>query len=124
MNSQETPQDGALLDSAVRIWRKAQIVHQSPSWENRPEARAIAEEIARHPEYESALFDLLADSNQLVVAFSLITLEMMGSSRLRELPIELLENRSNITLLFGSFVNKMDLGGLARQIQKRAAATS
>lgn len=124
MNSQEPPQDGALLDGAVRIWRKAQIVHQSPSWENRPEARAIAEEIARHPEYESALFDLLTDSNQLVVAYSLMTLELMSSSRLRELPAELLTNRANITIIMGSFANKMDLGGLARQIQKRAAPTS
>jgi hypothetical protein len=119
MNRCKPQQNEALLEDAVAIWSKAQIVHQSPSWEHRPEARFLAEEIARQPEYESGLVNLLANPNQFVVAYSLITLELMGSRRLRELPVELLSNRSNITLCLGSVRVGMDL---ARQIQKRAAS--
>ena len=114
--------DGALHELALRSWRKAQIVHQTPSWEGQPEARAIGEELARNPENEAWLFDSLGDSNQLVVAYSLLALELMGSPRLGELPSALLTNRSNITLASGSVRIGMDLGGLARQIQKRATS--
>jgi hypothetical protein len=80
------------------------------------------EALANHPECEDALFELLTNPSQLVVAYSLITLELMRSNKLAELPAELLTNRSKITLSLGSFRNSMDLGGLARQIQKRAKA--
>jgi hypothetical protein len=113
-----------LLAKAVPVWRKAQIVHQAPSWEGRPEARAIAEELADHPEYEPFLFGLLADPSQLVVAYSLMTLELMGSIRLKELPPDLLTNRSKITLMVGSFRIGKELGGLAREVQKRAMAAA
>jgi hypothetical protein len=46
----------------------------------------------------------------------------MRSATLQNLPPELLERRSNIKLMTGSIANAMDLGGLARQIQKRAKA--
>ena len=122
-------QDGSsegetLLDKAVRVWRKAQIVHMAPSWDGRPEARAIIEELACHAESESSLFGLLKDPSQLVVAYSLMTLELMGSNRLKELPPALLANRSKITLMAGSFRMDMDLGGLARDVQKRAMAAA
>jgi hypothetical protein len=113
-----------LLAKAVPVWRKAQIVHQAPSWEGRPEARATAEELADHPEYEPFLFGLLADPSQLVVAYSLMTLELMGSIRLKELPPDLLTNRSKITLMVGSFRIGKELGGLAREVQKRAMAAA
>jgi hypothetical protein len=117
----ETSSGGeTLVDKAVKVWRKAQIVHLTPSWQGQPEARVLVEKLALHPEYESSLVDLLAAPSQLVVAYSLLTLELMGSRRLRELPSELLTNRSNITLSLGSFRNGMDLGSLARQVQKRA----
>jgi hypothetical protein len=113
-----------LLAKAVPVWRKAQIVHQAPSWEGRPEARAIAEELADYPECEPFLFGLLADPNQLVVAYSLVTLELMGSGRLKELPPDLLTNRSKITLMVGSVRIGKELGGLARELQKRAMAAA
>ena len=109
-----------LLDRAVKVWRKAQIVYLTHPRLGRAEARVLVEELARHPEYESSLVDLLAAPSQLVVAYSLMTLELMGSRRLRSLPSDLLTNRSNITLSLGSFRNGMDLGSLARQVQKRA----
>lgn len=125
MNEREAPPvEKTPLDRAVRVWRKAQIVHQTPSWDGRPEARAIAEEIAQHPEYEPLLLDLLADPSQLVAAYSLMALELMGSARLKELPAGLLANRSNITVAVGSVRIGMDLGGLARQVQKRAAGAA
>jgi hypothetical protein len=56
----------------------------------------------------------------LVVAYALQTLELMGSPALPELPDELLERRQQVTFICGSFKNSMDLGGLARQLRKRA----
>lgn len=116
-----SPAREAIVERVIRIWRRAQLVHQAPSWEGSPEARALAEELARHPENEAWLVEALGDPSQLVVAYTLLTLELMGSPHLRNLPPELLSNRSAITLAAGSFRTGMDLGGFARQIQKRAA---
>ncbi len=124
MDRDVTSAGETLLAKAVPVWRKAQIVHQAPSWEGRPEARAIAEELADYPECEPFLFGLLADPNQLVVAYSLVTLELMGSGRLKELPPDLLTNRSKITLMVGSVRIGKELGGLARELQKRAMAAA
>jgi hypothetical protein len=111
----------AYLEKVFAIWRKAQVVHQAPSWDGKPEARALAEEIAAtHPEHEAALAAALADESALVVAYALISLELMNSRCLQKLPDALLQRRSNITLIAGSFKSSMDLGGLARQIQKHA----
>ena len=63
---------------------------------------------------------MLLQPNQLVTAYALLTLELMNSGKLGELPAALLADRSNVTLVLGSVKNGMDLGGLARQIQKRA----
>jgi hypothetical protein len=63
---------------------------------------------------------LLSSPNQLLVAYALQTLELMGSPALADLPDELLERRQQVTLQSGSFRNSMDLGGLARQIRRRA----
>jgi hypothetical protein len=82
------------------------------------------EALAQHPGVEPAVYDMLSDPSQVVVAYSLITLELMGSHKLADLPEYLLANRSNITLILGSFRNGMNLGGLARMIQKRARATA
>jgi len=114
------PGDTEILRKAAASWRSAQIVHQSPSWEGRPEARALAEEVALQRGLETPLWELLDDPNQLVVAYALIALELMGSDKLADLPETLLANRSNLTLQFGSIRNAMDLGGFARQVRKRA----
>jgi hypothetical protein len=112
-----------LIDRATKVWQNAQLVYQSPSWDGKPEARAVAEEIGSTcPQCEPALVSLLCHESQLVVAYALLTLEMMGSAALLELPAEVLHRRSNITVSSGSFRIAMDVGGLARQIQKRALA--
>jgi hypothetical protein len=78
-------------------------------------------EIAQeHPDCHDALSDLLGSESQLVAAYALLTLELMGSDIVANLPAELLDRRQQITLLTGSFKNSVDLGGLARQVQKRA----
>jgi len=46
----------------VDAWRRAQVVYRSRSWEGRPEARALAEEIALDRRFESPLWDLLGVS--------------------------------------------------------------
>lgn len=114
-----------LLEHAIAKWRKAQVLYQAPSWKGQPEARAIAEQIAAaHPECEPALASLLLDENPLVVAYALLTLELMRSPVLQNLPSEVLQRRSNVTLVTGSIKTAMDLGGLARQVQKRAKGQS
>jgi hypothetical protein len=114
------PEASAVLDQAARLWAKAQIVYESPSWEGHPAARALMEQIAQLPECHDGLLALLSSPSQLVVAYVLQTLELMGSPALPELPDELLERRQQVTFQCGSFRNSMDLGGLARQIRKRA----
>jgi hypothetical protein len=113
--------DQALVERAVSVWVKAQVVHQEPAWEGRPQARAVAEELARRPDCEPLLLGLLGHGSQLVVAYALLTLELMGSPALRSLPAPLLERSSRVKLVMGSFGNGMTVGDLARQVQKRAS---
>jgi hypothetical protein len=117
--------DCEIVDRAVEAWKKAQVVYQSPSWEGRPEARAFVERIATEfRQCEHKLTGLLEHENQLVVAYALLTLQLMGSRRLRTLPAQLLERRSKITLRTGSFSTSMDLGGLVRQLQKSQSTSA
>ncbi len=110
-----------LLEHAAGLWRKANVLYETASWEGQPEARAIAEQIAAsHPECEPLLVSLLLDSSQLVAAYALLTLELMRSPSLQDLPPALLERRSNVTLIYSGIKTSMDLGAFARQIQKRA----
>jgi hypothetical protein len=121
LNRERIQGEQDVLRQAVAIWRKAQLLHEDPSRQGEPLARACAEEIASaHPEYEQDLFALLQDDNQLVAAYALLTLELMRSPRLVDLPEGLLGRRANVTLLSGSIKSSTDLGGLARQTQKRA----
>jgi hypothetical protein len=109
------------LERAVALWRKAQVVHEGPTRLGFPEPLEAMLEIARgHTECHDRLVRLLSEDNQLVVAYALLTLQMMGSPVLENLPEELLERREKITIDIGSFRNSMDLGGLARQVQKRS----
>ena len=109
------------IDRAVAVWKKAQVVYQSPSWEGKPEPRALAERIAsKHRDCEDKLLPLLADDNQLVVAYALLTLQLMGSQSLGSLPAAVLKRQSKITLKTGSFSISTDVGGFARQLQKGA----
>jgi hypothetical protein len=96
-----TSKGADLITIAVGLWRGAQVLYGTPAWEGRPEARAISEEIAeRHPECEDDLKRKFVEN----------------------LPAELLARKASITISEGSFRTKMDLGGLARQIQKQCRA--
>lgn len=120
-------QQTGLLAKAIKAWSKAQVLYTAPAWNGQPPARALAEEIAQsHPEYEPHLVSHLLDENQLVVGYSLMTLALMGSKALRDLPSAVLDRRSGVTLISGSMKQAMDLGGFARQLQKqfREAAES
>jgi len=110
----------ALLAEAAQVWAKAQVVYDSPSWEGHPPARVLIEQIAHVPECHEGLLALLKSPSQLVVAYALHALVLMGSPALADLPDELLERRQQITIQCGSFRNSMDLGGLARHIRKTA----
>ena len=111
----------AVLDHAARVWAKAQLVWEEPSWEGQPEARAVAEKVAAGPlEWQEALVGLLSSPNQLIVAYALLTLEMMGSLALAELPEELMSRPGRVTFQCGSFRNAMSIGDYARQLRKQA----
>jgi hypothetical protein len=80
-----------LLERAALLWSRAQVMYEGATWRGEPEPLAVAEEIARnHLECRDGLIELLSSKNQLVVAYALQTLEMMGSEVLAELPAELL----------------------------------
>jgi hypothetical protein len=121
-----TPVDGPsqrpeLLERAVAIWRKAQVLFENCSWEGEPKAVAIAEQIAEsHPEYEADLAALLLDPSQLVAAYALRTLERMRSPLLENIPSEVLQRRSRVTSSSGSIQDTKELGWLARRAQRRA----
>jgi hypothetical protein len=111
----------ATLERAVGLWRKAQVVHEGPTRLGFPEPlEAVLEIAGGHPECHDGLVNLLSSDCQVVVAYALLTLQAMGSEVLKNLPQHLLERREKVTIDSGSFRNSMDLGGLARQIQKRA----
>jgi hypothetical protein len=119
------PTSNELIDRAIRAWRTSQVVFESASWQGKPEARAIAEEIAeKHPELEPQLIGLSADSNQLVAAYALLALDLMNSRWLHSLPTELLSRTSKITLSAGSFRSSATLSEFARQLHKRSVARS
>jgi hypothetical protein len=115
-------EEGIILDQAVRLWEKAQILYTAPTRSPQlPEQLAIAERIAaEYPQFHDAVVNLLSSSHQLVVAYSLMTLRIMNSPILAELSEELLNRREKVTVSAGCFVNSMDLGGLARQYRKEA----
>ena len=109
------------LERAVGLWRKAQVVHDGPTRPGFPESLEAVFEIARdHQNCHDDLVRLLASDSQLVVAYALLTLQMMGSRVLEDLPEDLLRRREKVTIDSGSFRTSMDLGGLPRQIRKRA----
>jgi hypothetical protein len=110
----------ALVDQAARVWAKAQIVDESPSWQGQPPARALVEQVAACQECHGELVSLLASPNQLLVAHALQALELMQSNVLADLPDELCDRTQQVTFRCGSVKNSMDLGGYARQIRKRA----
>lgn len=109
------------LEFAVGLWRKAQVVHEGPTRLGFPEPLEAMLKIARdHPECHDGLVQLLSSENQFVDAYALLTLQMMESSVLENLPEDPLGRREKTTTDIGSFRNSTDLGGLAWQIQKRA----
>lgn len=109
------------LERGKAVWKKAQVVYLGPTRLGIPEVLQLSLTIAEnHPECHDGLVELLLSENQFVAANALLTLEAMGSEVVSSLPVELLDCRKQITLDSGSFRNSMDLGGLARQVQKRA----
>jgi hypothetical protein len=110
-----------ILERAIGLWRTAQVVYAGPTRLGCAEPREAVFQVARdHPECHDGLVQLLFSDNQLVAPYALLTLQAMGSRMLEILPQELLERREKITIDIGSFRNSMDLGGLFRQVQKRA----
>jgi hypothetical protein len=110
----------ALLATAVEEWAKAQVVFEAPSWQGYPPARSRVERLAELPDCHDGLLALLTDPRQLVVAYALQTLKLMGSPVLAALPDELCDRREQVPFAIGSFRNNMDLGGYARMLRKRA----
>ncbi|MBM4068513.1 MAG: hypothetical protein FJ271_06155 [Planctomycetes bacterium] len=112
----------AVLDRAVRLWERAQVLHTTPTRSAQlPEALLVAEQIAReYPQFHDALVALLTAPQQLVVAYALMTLRLMKSSMLEHLSEEVLNRKGKVTIAAGCFRDSMDLGGLARQYCKEA----
>src|SRR5262245_12714072 len=108
-----------LLDAAVQIWRKAQVVHNPGRAESSSEAmvRTIADEIDK---YRERLVKCLSHESQLVAAYALLVLRKANDPALNQLPTELLTRHEKITVCSGSFRDKMELGAFARMLRKEA----
>jgi hypothetical protein len=114
-------EQGTILDRAIQSWGKAQVLYTGPTLTGLPEPLELAQKIAAdYPQFHDGLVALLSSSDQLVAAYALLTLRMMGSPVLANLPAELLSRKGQVTVVMGCFLNAMDLGGLARQYQKEA----
>lgn len=86
----------------------------------RPGAQAALENIAARPkDFHDLLVASLSHPSQIVVGYCLLALDQMQSTALRNLPPELLTRRDQISIHLGSFRQSMDLGGLARQLNKK-----
>jgi hypothetical protein len=79
----------------------------------------LVEILTARPDLEEKLLELLNHPHQLVVAYALLTLDRMESSTLKNLPEELLKRKEKVSLITGSFSQKMELGAFARHIQKK-----
>lgn len=110
----------ALVADAARVWARAQVVFDGPSWDGHPPARALVEQIDAVQACHDGLLALLSFPSQLVVAHALQSLELTGSPPLAELSDELCGRHGQVTFQCGSFRNSMDLGGYARQVRRRA----
>jgi hypothetical protein len=86
-----------------------------------PPARHMAEILKDHPALEVKLIELLNHKSQLVVAYSLLALEMMDSPAVGSLPTALLERKEKITLMMGSFADKNGAGSLCKENQEEMA---
>ena len=115
-NNSNTEQDEFSL--AVAEWRRAQVVFCSPSWKGRPLARHYCENLSSKPEFKDKLAALLSDKNQIVVAYVLLTLDLMQSETSLTVPEELFGRRDQITTMTGSFANKSEIGAFAKHLRK------
>jgi len=108
-----------VLALAVDAWSKAQIVACRSAWKGHPLGAHFSEVLSQRPDLEDRLIVLLKSEHQLVVAYALLTLELMKSPALGCLPEELLTRKEKVTIVTGSFADKMELGAFARHIQKK-----
>jgi|SRR5581483_8141315 len=109
-----------LFEQAILAWSKPEMIHDSPSWNGRPEQRAICEALAaRISESESLLLSGLSHDNQHVVAYCLLALDLGLSACLRQLPESLESDKRHVTIIRGSFANQMQIGDLARELRKK-----
>ena len=107
------------FETAKNEWRKAQVLHLSPSWNEEPQAKHFAEEIAANIErYRNLAIRALDDPDPLVVAYCLSILHDKQDQSLTELSPSLLGSNSKVTIVEGSFSTSTDLGGLARKWAK------
>jgi hypothetical protein len=107
-----------LLDAAVQIWRKAQIVC-NPSRAGSPSEAMVGTIANQVGKYRERLVQCLSHESQLVAAYALV-FEKTNDPVLSELSTEVLNRHDKITIVRGSFSEKMELGAFARMLQKEA----
>jgi hypothetical protein len=112
----------ALISQAVEVWKNGQTVNLSPIWKQHPQGHYLAKVLAERPDCEARLGEFLTHENELVVAYSLVALEMMDSRLLARLPKDLLERKQLFTSVRGSFGIEVELGEFANEIQKKWCA--
>jgi hypothetical protein len=112
-----------LFERALVLWSKPQMIRESRSWKGQPEARALCEILAeRISESEPLLYSGLSHSNQHMVAYCLLSLDLGSSPRLCDLPEGLDSDKRHVSMIFGSFINQMQIGDLARKLRKKHSA--
>jgi hypothetical protein len=120
MDAKNEPKSLPDFSAAQKAWTSAQVLYRSPAWSGEPKARHVLEEITLSSEAESLFWTGLSSEFPLVVGYCLLGLELIGSTKLGILPAQLLDRRDKVTIREGSFSTSTDLGGLARQLKKKA----
>lgn len=109
----------ALILRAVEVWKHDQLVNLTTTWKQEPQGHYLAETLSKRLDCEASLGQLLSHENEIVVAYSLVALEIMDSTLLGRLPNELIERKQFFTRLEGSFAIDYELGEFAKEIQKQ-----
>ena len=110
----------SLVDRAIKVWKKAQVIRTDPTFRGEPEPAFLSESLEKlGSRAEEPLTQLLYHEHPLVCAYALWTLFKVGSPVFDWLPDELMKRKERVTIRSGSFSTRNNLGGWAAHLRKR-----
>lgn len=122
--SNENQSTAELLDRARCAWSKNQYLRDSPSYQEQPEARYIAELLSgRIGEVESQLLEFTRSPNQWLVANALMCFDLACSQAFMAEYDRLSDDARHVSLRYHSFSHSLPIGTIIRRLKKKYATT-